>query len=1261
MKKIFTLISLCVLSYLVNAQTTNNLNFSSGNTTGWAGAWTGGAHTNAKQAFQATITSCSNPLTAGFNSSSTNSLGYVHEIVTAGTDPHVPIQRVPPGHTYALRLGNDFAWANEEKTYTTMGLNHQTISNTFTVTAQNANLTYWMATVFSLVKGNSHQYTDAPYVNVKVYDKNCTQIYSCSAFNAIENGYESGYGFVEQDSLSYDGFTGDDEAFEYHDWQSMKVPLQSYIGQQVTIIFETCDCSDGTHFAYSYVAVDVAPSSTISLSNPYICNGAPLTLTGPAGFGTYSWSGNGLPIGTNTLQTLQVTTPGTYSLTLSEPVTGCGFTIDTVIKAGPNVVISPLNQTICIGANATLTASGASTYTWNTNATGSVFTPAPTGSTTYTVTGADASGCTYTNTATVDVDIATVYAYSTSMCSGTTTTLTANGTTTYTWMPGNIHTPTIAINPTASTNYTVTGKDGFNCASTQSLTVTVYTCNSPTTCSDYDFDNGTFSGLWQGQRNVTNTQDATTGYGVLSFSTIDNSGRDSLTHVQEICDAGFDPYVPNLKRLAPGHSLSLRLGNDVTYNGAPSQGHQTITRYFTPTATSTYFTYWVAFVCNGVGNGVHPTSVEPFFQAKFYDPNNNEIQYTRNYIGGTTTSGFAMTTATTVAAPPDPVGYLEWKQYAVNLSSYVNTPMHVTFETADCAYGEHFGYAYIDIECPTPVQITETSQYYCPYDTLTATPGYASYNWTNAGVTGVTNTNTLVVNGGTYFPVTLTNNFGTQYSTAVYLWGGGLKPVASYSINQACMGAAATFTNQSTNTPTTWLWNFGDTDTTSHTLKNPTHTYTTAGAYTVTLKASNVCGTDSIKQIVNAFSHPTLSLSKTCATDKGIITASASAGSSPYKYNLNHGAFSSVNIFGNLTSGTYTAYVSDAHTCKDSASIIVSDSCNLVWPGDANNDLVADNNDILAIGIGNNTSGTTRNNATINWTGQPAINWIDTLITSVNFKHIDCDGNGTINLNDTLAVIQNYSLTHPAGRLSNNNQISTSGVPLTLIPQQNNVLSGNAGVFDIMLGNSTTPVNNGYGIAFTVQFNNSYIDATSIGINGNGSWMGSINTNLMAIALKGATQAECAITKTDHNNVSGNGKIGEITFKTLAGITSNPNTAFTISNVNFIAYNQSTIPIDASAATGTITIVNGTTNISTLNNHASVQIYPNPAQNNFTIEPNTNEKQIVEVYDVNGKLILQQTINGKTTIDVSNLNAGVYNVNVTGNAGIVNTHLVLVK
>ncbi len=50
------------------------------------------------------------------------------------------------------------------------------------------------------------------------------------------------------------------------------------------------------------------------------------------------------------------------------------------------------------------------------------------------------------------------------------------------------------------------------------------------------------------------------------------------------------------------------------------------------------------------------------------------------------------------------------------------------------------------------------------------------------------------------------------------------------------------FTDQSTNTPTTWAWDFENDGIIDSTEQNPTHTYTTAGTYQVNLTASNAGG-----------------------------------------------------------------------------------------------------------------------------------------------------------------------------------------------------------------------------------------------------------------------------------------------------------------------------------------------------------------------------------------------------------------------------------
>jgi len=104
-------------------------------------------------------------------------------------------------------------------------------------------------------------------------------------------------------------------------------------------------------------------------------------------------------------------TPGTYMNYLVAS-NSCGFyAIDSAsvtINANPVISVSPQNQYICPGGDVALTASGATTYTWDPSATlsaptGANVTATPTANTTYSVTGT-ASGCSATTEVTVYVE-----------------------------------------------------------------------------------------------------------------------------------------------------------------------------------------------------------------------------------------------------------------------------------------------------------------------------------------------------------------------------------------------------------------------------------------------------------------------------------------------------------------------------------------------------------------------------------------------------------------------------------------------------------------------------------------------------------------------------------------------------------------------------------------------------------------------------------------------------------------------------------------
>ncbi|HSH64249.1 MAG TPA: hypothetical protein VLB84_00275, partial [Bacteroidia bacterium] len=213
--------------------TCNNLDFTSG-TTGWTARWNNQFNSNKYNTAPTALPA------VGFNSSGgTDAAAFVHELVTPGADKYVPIQRAPPGHTSAMRLGDDEAMFLNSGSYP---FNHQMIRNTFTVSASNPTITYWYAIVFSQATSLPHGQADQPYFKIRLFDKNGVEI-KCASYDVdITSGISGGFKTTAVDASV--------EAV-YKDWVPVYIPLINYIGQQVTIQFESSDCNAGGHVGYA--------------------------------------------------------------------------------------------------------------------------------------------------------------------------------------------------------------------------------------------------------------------------------------------------------------------------------------------------------------------------------------------------------------------------------------------------------------------------------------------------------------------------------------------------------------------------------------------------------------------------------------------------------------------------------------------------------------------------------------------------------------------------------------------------------------------------------------------------------------------------------------------------------------------------------------------------------------------------------------------------------------------------------------------------
>lgn len=414
---------------------------------------------------------------------------------------------------------------------------------------------------------------------------------------------------------------------------------------------------------------------------------------------------------------------------------------------------------------------------------------------------------------------------------------------------------------------------------------------------------------------------------------------------------------------------------------------------------------------------------------------------------------------------------------------------------------------------------------------------------------------------------------------------------------------------------------------------------------------------DTATVTITVNSNPTVTITETPATCNGAgsLSANASGGTAPYVYVWwIPGPLVSQSMTATANQ-TYTVDVTDANGCTAQATQFLSDSCDYVWPGDANDDAVADAVDILDIGIANGATGTTRASATTTWIGQPSAPWGQTLLSGTDYKWVDCDGNGTINLIDTQAVTLNFGLTH------NNRYVaptySATAPDLTISFDRDSLTGGQAGTLTLSLGDAATPANNVYGIAFRLNYDAAQLSTPTFGVTGGTTWIGTPGTDLMRVVLHPNAAmgfVDVAITRYDHQNVSGNGNIAQLYFTTTNAVTGTGSTAdvaATITNV---------VITDNTGATQTVNVVNDNVVVAdsgiilSANPVETMQIsvYPNPANDVLQIQLPAGERQLVTIEDVAGRIVYSQYHSaGTSSIAVADLAGGVYILRATNAQG----------
>lgn len=249
------------------------------------------------------------------------------------------------------------------------------------------------------------------------------------------------------------------------------------------VVTDTNGCSQS---AQTSIQVNPVPSVQISAPITAICGGDSAVFSA-SGATTYSWwPASGLSTATGA--TVKASPIGTTSYRVIGHTTyGCSDSADVNLIVNPlPIVQAQANPTIiCAGHTSVLTASGAQTYQWSpvaglSSPVGASVNAQPFSSQTYLVTGTDANGCQSLDSVSITVNQMVSLLVSppqTSICNGDTTAIQVSGAATYQWSPATgIDNPAAAnvlAFPASTTSYTVTGTDTNGCANQAQVVVSV--------------------------------------------------------------------------------------------------------------------------------------------------------------------------------------------------------------------------------------------------------------------------------------------------------------------------------------------------------------------------------------------------------------------------------------------------------------------------------------------------------------------------------------------------------------------------------------------------------------------------------------------------------------------------------------------------------------------------------------------------------------------------------------------------------------------
>ena len=371
--------------------------------------------------------------------------------------------------------------------------------------------------------------------------------------------------------------------------------------------------------------------------------------------------------------------------------------------------------------------------------------------------------------------------------------------------------------------------------------------------------------------------------------------------------------------------------------------------------------------------------------------------------------------------------------------------------------------------------------------------------------------------------------------------------------------------------------------------------------------------------------------------------------------------------------------VSDDAGCEDQVCKLVTpdgpdEMCNItdcVWPGDVNSDGQANHFDLLYLGYGIGTNGTSRLFApypgnTLAWAPNYSTDWMEWL-GDINFKHLDCNGNGIIGELDANSIIQNYSADLQF------QSTSTAGAPKVYLEFAEDVIVIDDSSPDHILlqatlhiGSAGNPVTDLHGIAFDFTYPSDLVMPGMVNLNYDQNAF--LGNDILSLGMDHSDMGrfDQTLSRKGGEGTTGFGEVATLTFIVSSDIIdglAEPETPFNVilENVRMLDSGGNDLDFDLEPNGNMPIFINGGTAGIRPPLEDAVRVFPNPAQGLLYVELKDDyQGEQVSMYNSLGEKVLQQTLPQQLNkIELTDLPAGIYLLKVNTERGEISKRVVL--